>query len=913
MAVDGSIIIDTKLDTDGIDEGSAHIQEQYSQIADAAGKMASTVSGALNDIDVGDVAEGMSESFAQESAEIEAILSDNEKSAKAKAASIAAVYRKQGLSQSDAMKKAWEKIERTSKTSSKKIQEHIDDIGDKSESVGKNVSNNLSGGISSAVKKIGGLITAGFAIRTLVNFGKEAVSLGSDLQEVQNVVDVTFTTMSDKVDEFAESAAASAGLSETMAKKYAGTFGAMAKSFGFAESEAFDMSTSLTQLTGDVASFYNITQDEANTKLKSVFTGETESLKELGVVMTQSALDAFAMAKGYGKTTDAMSEQEKVALRYQFVMDKLSGAQGDFVRTSDGWANQVRVLKLNVESFMATIGQGIINLLTPVIKALNSLFTLLQKVANQFKEWTETITGNKSSVSSGMSSAADSAGAITDSMEETAAASKKIKNNLSGLDEIRLWSSDDDSAATADSIVSTLNGVSGDMFATGTAESGASLSQSITNAVEAVEPAIMELGKALAGIFPLLGEIISTLLPPLSDIIVSIVPVLTQIIQTLLPPLNQLLQAFLPMVTNWVNAILPPLTEILTIVIGLVGQIVESILPLFISYGAQVSAFTTELINMVLPFIVDLLNMLVPIILNIVDAIMPIFVSLMNAVMSILNALLPILQPILDLILALLDPLLSFVDFVLTPIQYALDALCWVINNVVVPAITWLVEKCVERLTKNFNILKSVITVIGNVFKTVWNAIKGVWAGAASFFGNIFTNIWNKVSTTLTNIKSKFSSIFNAIKTVVKTPINAIIGFINGLISGVTDGINSVINAMNKLSWDIPDWVPVMGGKKFGFDLKTITAPQIPYLATGAVIPPNAPFAAVLGDQRHGNNLEAPESLIRKIVREEAGNGGFRGTVTIPIYIGGKKVYELVINEAKLKQMQTGKNPFALA
>ncbi|MFR3753578.1 MAG: hypothetical protein ACLTW9_17140 [Enterocloster sp.] len=112
-------------------------------------------------------------------------------------------------------------------------------------------------------------------------------------------------------------------LSETMAKKFTGTSGAMAKAFGFSEQAAYEMSTTLTGLAGDVASFYNISQDEAYTKLKSVFTGETESLKDLGVVMTQSALDAYALANGYSKTTAKMSEMEKVALRYKFVQDQL--------------------------------------------------------------------------------------------------------------------------------------------------------------------------------------------------------------------------------------------------------------------------------------------------------------------------------------------------------------------------------------------------------------------------------------------------------------------------------------------------------------------------------------------------------------------------------------------------------------
>ena len=137
-------------------------------------------------------------------------------------------------------------------------------------------------GLASTAKKLGLAIGAAFSVRAITQFAKECLDLGSDLQEVQNVVDVTFTTMNEQVNAFAQNAVNTAGLSETMAKRYAGTFGAMSKAFGFAESEAYAMSTALTQLAGDVASFYNITQDEAYTKLKSVFTGETESLKDLG-------------------------------------------------------------------------------------------------------------------------------------------------------------------------------------------------------------------------------------------------------------------------------------------------------------------------------------------------------------------------------------------------------------------------------------------------------------------------------------------------------------------------------------------------------------------------------------------------------------------------------------------------------
>ena len=189
-------------------------------------------------------------------------------------------------------------------------------------------------GILGTAKKAGAALAAAFTVKQIVDFGAQCIELGSDLEEVQNVVDVTFPRMSKQVDAFAKQAITSFGLSETMAKRFTGTFGAMAKAFGFSEKTAYEMSSTLTGLAGDVASFYNISQDEAYTKLKSVFTGETESLKDLGVVMTQAALDQYALANGFGKTTSAMSEAEKVALRYQFVQDKLATAAGDFARTS---------------------------------------------------------------------------------------------------------------------------------------------------------------------------------------------------------------------------------------------------------------------------------------------------------------------------------------------------------------------------------------------------------------------------------------------------------------------------------------------------------------------------------------------------------------------------------------------------
>ena len=327
-------------------------------------------------------------------------------------------------------------------------------------------------GIQNLAKKAGAALTGAFAVKKLVDFGKSCLDLGSDLTEVQNVVDVTFPNMSAQVDKFAQSALKASGLSETMAKQYTGTFGAMAKAFGFNEQQVYDMGTALTSLTADVASFYNLSQDEAYTKLKSVFTGETESLKDLGVVMTQTALDSYALANGYGKTTAQMTEAEKVSLRYAFVQQQLSAASGDFARTSGSWANQVRVLKLQVDSLKASIGQGFINLFTPIIQAVNTLLGKLVTLANAFKAFTELITGNKNSGSSGGGSAQIAAAGTaatdastglqnaTDAANDTTSAVKKTGNaaqkaakqmrSLMGFDKITKLSEPSDTSSSGD-------------------------------------------------------------------------------------------------------------------------------------------------------------------------------------------------------------------------------------------------------------------------------------------------------------------------------------------------------------------------------------------------------------------------------------------------------------------------------
>lgn len=327
----------------------------------------------------------------------------------------------------------------------------------------KAASSSMESAFSSSFKKIGAMAAAAFSVQAVGKFVGSCLELGSNLSEVQNVVDTAFPKMSAQVDAFAKNAMESFGLSETVAKQYMGTFGAMSKAFGFAEQDAYEMSATLTGLAGDVASFYNLDPSEAYTKLKSVFTGETESLKDLGVVMTQAALDQYALANGFGKTTSAMSEQEKVSLRLAFVTDQLSLASGDFIRTQDSWANQTRVLALRFDDLKASLGKGFIAVFTPIVKGINWVLANLQPLADSFASLMEMLTGSSGDTGGGsgaaladtsadLSSATDAADSLGSGLSDTGkkgeSAAKKIKKAFAGVDTINKLSFDSGSSGS---------------------------------------------------------------------------------------------------------------------------------------------------------------------------------------------------------------------------------------------------------------------------------------------------------------------------------------------------------------------------------------------------------------------------------------------------------------------------------
>ena len=1000
-------------------------------------------------------------------------------------------------------------------------------------------------GLGSAVKKIGLLIGGAFAIGKLTQFGKECIELGSNLAEVQNVVDVTFTTMSDKVNEFAKNAMTSAGLSETMAKQYVGTFGAMSKSFGFSEAQAYDMSTALTQLTGDVASFYNISQDLAYIKLKSVFTGETETLKDLGVVMTQSALDQFALANGYGKTTSAMAEQEKVALRLAFVQKQLSAASGDFIRTSDSWANQVRVMQLQLQSLKATVGQGLINIFTPVLKVINILLGKLATLANAFKSFTELITGKKSSGQTGASgaglagtdaiadtadqygNAADNAAKLADATNDTADATKKAtkaaKGYLSPLDEINNYSTDK-STDSSSKVPGTTGGLADQMKNAvqnvdyGKMAEGETVLDKMSKPLKKIIDRFKQLAKLVAkGFWDGLGDYepifdgikkdLDSIWKSLKDIFTD--PEVTKAANNFLDSfayaIGQVtgsfarigltiaqniiggIEKFLKQNTQRIKNYLIDMFNIGAEISQIAGNLAVAFADVFSVFGGetaqQITADLIEIfaeIGMVLTETAaklgrDILNMIaqpfidnkdilksaiegslgvietvtsgvLTVVQNLSDAISrlydehvkPFFDSIADGLSSIFGTLitgyntyiLPVLQGLAEQFKGLLEgPLGDAILKIEIFLGKLIDSLKLLWESVLVPLINWIIAnllpvvakiidvvgttaiKVLESLIKiigdvadtlsgiidflvgvftgdwelawqgikeiadgawNFikdvvsgaweiiktvtkgalNIIKTAISTAWNAIKaatsTVWNAIKktlsGLWSALKTTAKTVFdaiktkvTGVWDKikdktsrtwesittfVSTKVEAIKTAITDKFNAARDAVKSafegivdfikrPINQAISIVNNAVGMINNAIGGIESAFSFGPWDVPT---PFGTKRIGFHATFPRIGTIPYLASGAVIPPRSEFLAVLGDQKKGNNLETPENLLRQIVREESGKGQGNGnTYNVTVNASGRKLLDIIIDEAELRRRRNGgQNPFLL-
>lgn len=656
--------------------------------------------------------------------------------------------------------------------------------------------------VGKSFKSLGLTLAKGLSVAALIKFSKSCIDVGSSVAEVQNVVDVTFSGMTDAVNEFAENAMFSYGLSELSAKQYTGTMGAMLKSMGLSKQEASDMSITIAKLAGDFASFYNLDTDETFAKIRSGISGETEPLKQLGINMSVTNLEAYALSQGITKAYNSMSQGEQALLRYNYLLSVSADAQGDFARTSGSWANQVRILQLQWESFKSSLGQAFIAVLTPAIQMLNKLLSWINGVTKAFASMIATLTGSKvetstTAVTDGLNSAGGAASSATDASNGLGNSLKKAAKaarSLMGFDELNILNTQSNSDNES--------------------SSGGSIG-SVTGNVETVTETIGEdqsesIGK-LSGILEKFSKI------KFDKLISSAGKLKEQFLQfgghvwegiqwgmdNILYPLSKwTVEDALPVFLDTVSNCLGILNSTITVLKPLGGWLWNTFLVPFATFTADVFIGMMELINEKLTafstWIIEHEELVQEI--AIVIGSFAVAWGLVNVAVGIWNGLCLIASGVTTALG------IAF-NFLVSPIGLATLAIASVILVVITLIRHW--DEVKEAAAK------------------CWDWIVEKWNGAAAWFD---------------------STIVQPIKNGFKDFINGLIGSFEGFVNKGIAGINWLIDGLNSLSFTVPDWIPdwLGGGKSFGVNISPIGNLSLPRLAEGGVV--NTPTLSMIGE-----------------------------------------------------------------
>lgn len=707
-----------------------------------------------------------------------------------------------------------------------------------------------TGGIKKALSSLTKGFTATAIVYGLIKVGKQAVQTASDLQEVQNVVEVSFGSMSAEVDKFAENALKKFGLSKLSAKQFASTFMAMSNGMGIAAEAGKNMSLNLTALAGDLASFRNVEQDVAFTALKSVFTGETETLKQFGIVMTEANLEAYALSQGITKSYSAMSQAEKVALRYSFVLNATKGAQGDFARTSNNWANQVRILKEQFKELAGIIGNGLLKVLQPLIILLNKVLGLAISVANSLsqafggKKIKESST-SVSNMASGMGDIASGAEDTSSGLESADKSAKKLKRTLAGFDQLNVLSAPDSGSSTS----SGAGGGGGDI--TGLANA------SYISTEEEVESGVDKADEY----FKQVSEIYHKWFDNLPKLKINF-------------DKEQALEDIKGIGLDILNTISGLGSFVITIGINLANDLdIGKLTNDFISLVKSVTGLASSLTDVLVPAFEKLYDIgLKPIVEWIGEKVHDAFKTLS----------------------AILEDFAKFVE------ENAEGFEAWgEILGVVAKAIWSILEPMADAA---WNTFKGLILAIYEVFKLLLKILlevgkalvkvvkdpKQAWDDFKSYVGSFFDNMKNKASGAVSGIKEAFKGIpewfrttftraWTNVKNVFSKGGKVFTGIKDGILSGLKSVINALIRGINKVV-AIPfnglnhalnklKNVKILGHKPFSKLIGNISVPQIPMLAKGGVI--TSPTIAMMGEYagaKTNPEIVTPQSILRETI-----------------------------------------------
>ncbi len=608
--------------------------------------------------------------------------------------------------------------------------------------------------ISSSLKNIGGTLS-GFGsslslgvTAPLTLAGKSMVTAASDFDENLNKVNVAFGNSADSVKSWADTATKNFGLSMNQALEATSLFGDMATSMGLTQPAAASMSTSLAGLAGDLASFKNIEIDQAMTALSGVFTGETESLKQLGIVMTQTNLDAFALANGLGKTTDEMTQAEQVQLRYAYVMEMASNAQGDYARTSDGTANSIRTFQSSVENLAATLGQNLLPIITPLIQKATEMVNAFATADPQLQQLTLKIAG----VAAAVGPVLIVLGQFVSSIGSAAGVVGVLGSKLLSIGSL---------GSTLSAVFAAITGPVGIAVAAITALVAAFSYLMATNEGfrNSVMQTVMTIGESLVPIIQALMPIIQTIATVLASTVLTVVQALAPLLLQIVTMLGQIIATVAPLIEQLISQLTPVLTTIITTV----GEIVATVLPPVITVIQSI----IEAIEQLLPPIAEVLSTVIEVVSSIIEEVTPIVEFIAETIADIMDKITPIIEfvaGVIEDVMSEIEPIVSFVADVVSDMLDKIEPIASTVGDVF--------EKVYSTASKMMN-------KVGRAVTDVFDKIESAWNGLTGFVSGVFSGVESAVQTLVSQVKGFVNGVIGG--------INAAIGLIN-MIPGVSIG-----------------------------------------------------------------------------------------------------------------------------
>lgn len=539
--------------------------------------------------------------------------------------------------------------------------------------------------ISSKAKKIGDSLSGiGTALTVgvtapLAVAGKGMVNAASDFDENLNKISVAFGDSASEVKAWADIATQSFGLSMNQALEATSLFGDMATSMGISQSEAASMSTSLAGLAGDMASFKNIGIDQAMTALNGVFTGETESLKQLGIVMTEVNLQEFA--DGLGLVYNDMTQAEKVQLRYNYVMEMSKNAIGDYARTSDGTANSMRTFQASVSNLAIALGQNLLPIVTPLIQKSTEMVNAFAAADPELQQLVlkiaaiAAVAGPVLLVIGKMVSVFGVVSGAIGTLSGKIAALGGMKAAVSGVftaitGPVGIAVAAIAALVAAFAYLMTTN----DGFRKSVMQTISTIGQSLMPVIQAIIPVIQNMVTVIAttitSVLQALAPALAQLITMIGQVIATVISTVGNIVSTILPPLITIINAIM----GAIEQLLPPIMSVLSTVISVVSKIISAVTPI-IAFVAQVVGDIMTIISPIVSFIAGVVSGIISVIAPIASTVASVFGAIFSTVSNIMDKVGSVIKTVFDGISSAWNGLTSFVSGVFSGIGSAVNSL----------------------------------------------------------------------------------------------------------------------------------------------------------------------------------------------------------------------------------------------